>query len=186
MIDGDRLPTLTGARVRLRWLDLDDAADLYAVFSDPQVMRYWSRPPFTTGEEARALVRDIHALFRKQTLFQWGLARLADDRVLGTCTLSDVEPAHRRAQLGYALGRAHWGQGLMQEALTLLVDYAFDRLALHRLEADVDPRNVPSVRTLERLGFIREGYLRERWHVGGEIQDAAYYGLLAREWRARR
>lgn len=72
----------------------------------------------------------------------------------------------------------------MREALTALLDFAFGALDLHRLEADVDPRNAASVRTLERLGFRREGYLRERWLVGGEIQDALFYGLLRREWRA--
>jgi RimJ/RimL family protein N-acetyltransferase len=55
-------------------------------------------------------------------------------------------------------------------------------MQLRRLEADVDPRNAGSIRTLERLGFQREGFLRERWHVNGEIQDAIFYGLLRREW----
>jgi RimJ/RimL family protein N-acetyltransferase len=64
-----------------------------------------------------------------------------------------------------------------------LLAYAFDELDLRRIEADVDPRNAASIRTLERLGFRREGYLRERWRVNGEVQDALFYGLLRREWR---
>ena len=70
----------------------------------------------------------------------------------------------------------------MQEALRALLNFSFDHLNLHRIEADVDPRNVSSARTLERMGFQQEGYLRERWLVGGEIQDALFYGLLRREW----
>jgi RimJ/RimL family protein N-acetyltransferase len=70
----------------------------------------------------------------------------------------------------------------MAEALQTLLNHAFEGLELRRLEADVDPRNTASIRTLERLGFKREGYLRERWHVAGEIQDALFYGLLKREW----
>jgi RimJ/RimL family protein N-acetyltransferase len=70
----------------------------------------------------------------------------------------------------------------MGEALQTLLTYAFEVLELRRLEADVDPRNAASIRTLERLGFKREGFLRERWHVDGEIQDALFYGLLKREW----
>jgi RimJ/RimL family protein N-acetyltransferase len=70
----------------------------------------------------------------------------------------------------------------MHEALHALLGFAFDVLDLHRIEADVDPRNVPSIRTLERLGFQREGYLRERWQVNGEIQDALFYGLLRPDW----
>ena len=72
----------------------------------------------------------------------------------------------------------------MGEALTALFGFAFGPMALRRLEADVDPRNENSLRILGRLGFRREGLLRERWNVGGEIQDTAFLGLLAREWRS--
>jgi RimJ/RimL family protein N-acetyltransferase len=185
MIAGERLPTLTGARIRLRWLEARDTRALYDVFSDARVMRYGSRSPFASEADATQLIGEIERAFSAKSLFQWGIARNSDDRVIGTCTLAYVDPANRRAELGYALGSAHWGQGLMSEALDLLLRFAFDELALHRLEADVDPRNTRSVRVLERLGFQREGYLRERWHVGGEIQDALFYGLLSREWRAR-
>ena len=88
--------------------------------------------------------------------------------------------------MGYALGRAHWGNGYIWEALNALLAYAFEELGMHRIEADVDPRNAASIRTLERLGFVREGYLRERWHVGGEIQDALFYGLLRSDWEKTR
>ncbi len=71
----------------------------------------------------------------------------------------------------------------MQEALQALLSYAFETLDLRRLEADVDPRNQASIQTLERLGFQKEGFLRERWEVGGEIQDALFYGLLRPEWK---
>jgi [ribosomal protein S5]-alanine N-acetyltransferase len=186
VIDGERLPTLLGTRVRLRWLEPADIGALYDVFSDPEVMRYWSDPPLTCEDDARALLANIERAFMDRSMFQWGVARIADDRVLGTCTLLHVNVTNRRAELGYALGRAHWGQGLMSEALTALLDFAFDGLMLHRLEADTDPRNLPSLRLLERLGFQHEGRLRERWHVGGETQDTAFYGLLGREWRGRR
>ncbi|MDO9353805.1 MAG: GNAT family protein, partial [Solirubrobacteraceae bacterium] len=90
----------------------------------------------------------------------------------------------RRAELGYALARQAWGGGYMHEALQALVAHAFEALQLHRLEADIDPRNAASARSLERLGFVREGLLRERWIVDGEVSDSALYGLLAPEWRA--
>jgi RimJ/RimL family protein N-acetyltransferase len=73
----------------------------------------------------------------------------------------------------------------MHEALLALLDFGFGELDLNRIEADIDPRNSTSARTLERLGFTREGYLRERWIVGDEVSDTALYGLLRREWRSR-
>ena len=70
----------------------------------------------------------------------------------------------------------------MHEALVALLDHAFNELRLHRLEADIDPRNESSAKSLERLGFVREGHLRERWIVGDEVSDSALYGLLASQW----
>jgi len=186
LIPGDRLPTLTGPRVRLRWLTAADVGALHEIFSNADVMRYWSHKPFADEGEARELLAAIERRFAEQTLFQWGIARLDDERIVGTCTLYSVDARNLRAELGYALGRAHWGQGLMGEALGLLLAFAFGPLGLRRLEADVDPDNAASIRALERLGFQREGYLRERWFVGGETQDTVFYGLLRREWEARR
>jgi len=161
---------------------MDDVDDVYAVFSDPEVMRYWSTPPLPNKEAAASLIEEIQTGFAQQQSLKWGVALLSDNRVIGTATLFRPDFTHRRAELGYALGRKQWGQGYMHEALTAVVAYAFNTLHFHRIEADVDPRNAASIRALERLGFQREGYLRERWYVGGETQDALFYGLLRPEW----
>jgi RimJ/RimL family protein N-acetyltransferase len=186
MINSDILPTIDAARVSLRWMTEEDTASLYAIFSDPEVMRYWSSLPLADIEGARNLLAQIRDYFNQRTLFQWGIARRTDDRIIGTCTLFHLDVQNRRAELGYALGREHWGHGYMQEALGALLDFYFGDLNMHRIEADVDPRNASSIKTLERLGFQREGYLRERWLVGEEIQDALFYGLLRREWQEKR
>lgn len=182
--DSDRLPTIEATRVSLRWLEDEDVPALFEIFSDPEVMRYWSSLPMREMEEVRELLDEIRGGFRARSLLEWGVARRGDDRVIGTCTLSHCDADNRRAEVGYALGRGHWGRGYMHEALTALVGYAFGTLGLHRLEADVDPRNAASIRSLERLGFRREGYLRERWIVGGKICDTVLFGLLCHEWRA--
>jgi RimJ/RimL family protein N-acetyltransferase len=90
----------------------------------------------------------------------------------------------QRAEIGYILARKAWGKGLIHEALSALLTYAVENLKLRRIEADIDPRNQRSARSLERLGFTQEGLLRERWVVEGEVSDTALYGLLAREWTA--
>jgi ribosomal-protein-alanine N-acetyltransferase len=176
------LPTLPTQRLALRWLTPADVPALYEVFSDPEVTRYWSSPPLADTAAAEALLAEIHDAFARRTLFQWGIARRSDDLVVGTCTLAGLVPAHRRAELGFALGRRHWGQGYVAEALPALVEFAFGQLGLYRLEADVDPRNRASIRALERLGFKQEGYLRARYHLHGEIQDAMLFGLIRPDW----
>jgi RimJ/RimL family protein N-acetyltransferase len=183
MIEGDSLPTIDAPRVRLRWLAAADVDGLFNIFSDDRMMRYWSSTPMQARSEAEELLLRIHRQFAEKTGFQWGVERKSDAALLGTCTLFSFHRANMRAEIGYCLHSAHWKQGYMGEALAALIEYAFSVLQLRRLEADVDPANASSLRILERMGFRREGLLRERWNVGGVIADSVILGLLAREWR---
>jgi [ribosomal protein S5]-alanine N-acetyltransferase len=178
----ERRPTVDARRVTLRWISEGDVDAFYAIYSNPEVMRYWSTPPLADREVAANLIKEIHEGWKRRSLLKWGIARRTDDQLIGSVTLFNLDFTHRRAEIGYALGCPHWGQGYMNEALMALLKYAFEVLDLHRIEADVDPRNAASIKTLERLGFRREGYLRERRQVNGEIQDAFFYGLLRPEW----
>jgi len=145
-------------------------------------MRYWSTPPLPNKDAAVMLLEEILRDVQLGKMMKWGVVLNENDLVIGTATLFNLALDNNRAEVGYALAQERWGQGYMNEALRGLLKYAFESLKLRRLEADVDPRNEASIRTLERLGFRREGFLRERWHVAGEIQDAYFYGLLEREW----
>jgi RimJ/RimL family protein N-acetyltransferase len=183
MLKGEKLPRIEAARIRLRHLEESDTDSLFEIFSDREAMRFWSTPPFTIRDEAAQLLAEIHDNFRQKTLFQWGIAQKSDDRVIGTTTLFRLDEQSRRAEIGYILNRCFWGSGYIHEALTALLDFAFGQLRLNRIEADIDPRNQASQRVVERLGFRREGHLRERWIVGGERQDTLFYGLLESDWR---
>ena len=178
----ERLPTIEASRIRLRWISDKDTDEFYAIYSNPEVMRYWSTPPLPDREAAANLIKKIHEDWKRRVILKWGIALRTDNQLIGSITLFNLDFNHRRAEIGYALGREFWGQGYMNEALMALLKYAFEDLNLHRIEADVDPRNTASIKTIERLGFQREGYLRERWQVNGEIQDAYFYGLLRQEF----
>lgn len=173
--DGE-LPTLRGAKVVLRWLTADDIDALFEIFSDPEVARFLAIPRQHSREDAERFLDGIHEGFRTRSLYQWGIEHAG--RLAGTCTLGGIDWENRRAEIGFALARVSWGQGLMPDALAVLIDHAFRDLGLHRIEADVDPRNTASLRLLERLGFHREGHLRERYFKDGEIQDSIMLGLL--------
>jgi ribosomal-protein-alanine N-acetyltransferase len=179
----ESLPTLRTARTTLRALRLDDAGELHAVFSDPETMRYWSSLPHADEQRTREMITSIEAAFVARSVLQWGIERDRDGRVLGTVTLMP-EPDQPRAELGYIIGREHWGKGYAGEAQRRAVRFAFEELGLQRLEADTHPGNEASSRSLERLGFRQEGRLRERWLVGSKFSDSIVWGLLAAEWRA--
>jgi [ribosomal protein S5]-alanine N-acetyltransferase len=183
---GDELPRIQGRKVDLRPLADQDAPALLSIFGDPEVTRFWSSPPLRDLAAATKLIGEIRAAFSRRSLFQWGFSSREGGEALGTCTLFNVDLAHRRAEVGFALRRDLWGQGLATDALSSLIEFSFETLALHRLEADVDPRNERSQRVLERQGFRREGYLRERWHHLGEVHDGIFLGLLRTEWQERR
>ena len=178
-------PELATPRLLLRPMQDGDAEALFNVFSDPAVMRYWSTPPWTDLAQARRRITDDAAGHATGEHLALGIVRRGDDRLIGRCTLFDRWPSCRRAQVGYGLAASAWGQGFATEAVTALLHHGFDALDLNRIEADIDPRNTASARTLERLGFTREGLLRERWIVAGEVSDSEIFGLLRREWAAR-
>lgn len=186
MTINDGLPVLEGDGLRLRGFRDGDLQDFFELHADPRVMRYWSFPAWTDPAQARERFASALAAHDAGRMLCWALADTASDRLIGTVTLFAIDRAQGRAEIGYALCASHWGRGLARDALRMVIDHTFGAMALRRIEADADPRNDRSCRLLERLGFVREGLLRERWQVAGEVQDAAFYGLLARDWQARK
>lgn len=169
------------ARLALRPLREGDEERLFRIYSDPAFMRFWSSPPWTDPGRAAQVVANDQRELRAGEHLRLGIVRVADGLLLGTCSLFHFDVQSRRAEIGYGIAPDCWRQGYMHEAVTALIRFAFDELGLHRLEADIDPRNTASAASLEKLGFVREGHLRERWIVAGEVSDSALYGLLARD-----
>jgi len=178
-----QLPT---ERLLLRPLRDRDTQALFGIHSDPQFARYWSSAPWTELAQAEQLIAQDQRDLAAGEHVRLGIRRRADEALLGTCTLFKIHAGNRRAELGYGLAPCHWGQGYASEAVGALLDWGFGPLALHRVEADIDPENQASAKLLGRLGFQLEGRLRERWIVAGQMSDSAIYGLLAREWQERR
>jgi ribosomal-protein-alanine N-acetyltransferase len=172
-------------RLLLRPLQVSDAPALLAIFGDEKVMRYWSTPAWDSIDIAHELIaRDLKAM-ADGTYIRLGIERTEDHALIGTASLFDLNEQCRRAEIGYGMTSSAWGVGYMHEALSALLSFGFSELKLNRVEADIDPRNLASAKSLERLGFTREGYLRERWIVDGVVSDTALYGLLVSEWKTR-
>ncbi|MGE6334934.1 GNAT family N-acetyltransferase [Stenotrophomonas sp. NPDC077659] len=170
---------LHSARLVLSPIRRDDAAALFALQSDPGVMRFWNHPAWTRPTEARAQIDDDLAAHTTGTQLKLAVRETLDGPLLGICVVFALDRDAARAEIGYLLAPAKQGQGYMHEALQQVVSYLFDTLGLHRVEAEIDPRNRPSARVLDRLGFHLEGVLRQRWRIQGELSDSAVYGLLA-------
>ena len=164
-------------RLVLRRARMDDLDDMHAVLSHPLAMRWWATPPHADIEQTRAWLQSMVDSPRE----------LSEDfvvehqgRVVGKAG------AWRLPGFGYILHPDVWGRGLATEAVGAFLNAAFARPDVPRLEADVDPRNLASLRLLEKLGFVETGRASGTWTVGEELCDSVYMALTATAWAARR
>src|SRR5579863_5034596 len=176
-------PTLQTARLRLRPFEDADADDLFSLHSNTYVLRYWDSPPWHDRRRAERFIATCVQMADEGTGARLAVERASDRTFIGWCTLQRWNPDYRSASLGYCYDEAAWGHGYATEAARVLLQWGFDALDLNRVQAEVDTRNLASARVLEKLGFVREGTLREDCVVNGEVSDSWVYGLIRREWR---
>jgi ribosomal-protein-alanine N-acetyltransferase len=182
MFGADAFPVLTTERLTLRELRDSDAADVLVFRGDPIVQKY-DDPIIHTEPEARAFIDALREEYLARHGISWAVTWSGQDRVLGVFSLHAWDHYHRRAEAGYGLARAWWGQGIASEALGAILRFGFEALDLHRIYARTIADNHESVRLLERLGFQREGSLRQHsWEDDGSFHDSAVYGLLRGEF----
>lgn len=178
-------PFLTTTRLRLRQVTLADADAVFAFKSDPQVTSAYGQEPKQSIEEMQAWLQQlIDGYDRREVLF-WIITRKEEDRAIGVGGFWNFSPGFHCAEIGYELHPAHWGKGLMPEAVTAMLAYGFQEMGLHRVEANPLAGNDSSHRLLQKLGFRHEGTLRQRHFFRGQFIDQLYYGLLSEEWEGR-
>lgn len=179
-----RTPTLTTTRLRLRPFTDTDAPALVALHSNAHVLRYWDAPPWSEPARAERFIAACRLMAKDGSGARLAVDRVLDGTFIGWCSLTGWNPVYRSASLGYCLDDAAWGHGFATEAGRGLLQWAFAALALNRVQAETDTRNAASAHVLEKLGFVREGLLREDCVVNGEVSDSYVYGLLRRDWQA--
>jgi len=149
-------PTLQTARLRLRPVTDADADALFALHSNAYVLRSGDAPPWSERVRAQRFIATCRQMADEGTGARLAIDRLSDGAFIGWCSLTRWNPDYRSASLGYCLGDAAWGHGYATEAAR---------------------------RVLEKIGFAREGTLREDCVVNGEVSDSWVFGLIRREWR---
>ncbi|WP_232221489.1 GNAT family N-acetyltransferase [Burkholderia sp. WSM2232] len=178
-------PNLTTARLSLRELLLSDAPSLFAVHGDPESMRWFGTDAMTEIGEAAKMIQMFAEWRRSGSGVRWAVTRLSDGLFLGTCGLFRWNRNWRSCVVGYELAPIARGNGYMNEALSAAIDYGFDTMQLNRIEAQVHPQNAPSIKTLEALGFLREGYQRQAGYWRATYHDLLQFALLRPEFRRR-
>lgn len=176
-------PRIETPRLTLREIRVGDAPALFATFSDEAVMEFYGDLPHRTLADSQALIARQQGWYAAREGIRWGITRKGEDEVIGSCGLFHFDEGFRRATSGYELRRSAWRQGIMSEAFSAAITFAFERMGLHRVEAVVDDVNERSKGLLRKLGFTHEGTLRQRFYFCGRYLDEHYFGLLRDEWR---
>ena len=175
------VPEFQTDRLRLRGLVPEDAPGLHLAYGNPDSMRFWDGPPGRSITETEERIRRSLATDPSWHV-AWALLTRQDAQFVGMVNYHGRQDAHRRLALGWILVPRHERQGYMSEALRALLGYCFETLHMHRVEAEIEPANVRSLRLAERLGFRSEGLLRDRLWVSSEPRSIFMYALLRTEW----
>jgi RimJ/RimL family protein N-acetyltransferase len=174
---------LEGPRVRLDLLRDDDLDALYAIQSDPEVCRYLLYEPRSRERVQEVLERDAGATrLGEADSFVQPAIRDASGRLIGTMYFKISSVEDKTAEIGWLLDPRFQGQGYAREAAGLLFGLAFGELGLHRVYAELDPRNAASVALCLRLGMRHEAHFREHMWFKGDWADTGIYAILEHEW----
>jgi ribosomal-protein-alanine N-acetyltransferase len=176
-------PKLNTERLVLREILPSDAASLLAIHGDPETMKWFGTDPILDIHQAQQLVQNF-AAWRElpNPGTRWGIQVAGEWALVGSCGLFKWNRAWKSCSLGYELARAAHGQGYMQEALLRIIDWGWREMSLNRIEAQVHPDNLASLRVLEKLGFKQEGRMRQGGYWLGQYQDLLALALLRQDW----
>ena len=178
-INFDPFPLLLTERLLLRRTEESDVNEIFILRSDKRVMEFIERRAVKSIEEAVLYIQSINDLIKNNEAIQWAITLKNNPKLLGTICIWHISKEHHRGEIGYALNADAHGKGIMQEALTQVINFGFKILNLHSIEADVNPGNMASIKLLERNKFTREGHFKENICFDGKFFDTVVYSLLA-------
>ncbi|MHA4896504.1 GNAT family N-acetyltransferase [Pedobacter sp. PWIIR3] len=173
------LPVLETSRLVLREHSLADAAPYLEMRSDELIMKYIDRPRYKDLDESKTVLQSLIDGFYKRTNLLWAI-ELKDSpgKMIGNLGFWRTELENHRAELGYILHSDYWRKGILTEALTAVIEFAFTTIGLHSISANINPDNVASRQLLLKHGFEKEAYHKENYYFNGKFLDSELYGLL--------
>jgi ribosomal-protein-alanine N-acetyltransferase len=178
-------PTMKiGEDIILRQYHYADAEPYLAYMQDDEVVRFIPRECIPKSVTQTRMEIDYAVdLFRYKRSIYWAIARQEDNQLIGSCGFNYWNRDHARAEISYDLAKDYWQQGIMTRVVKAVLEFAFANMQLNRVEATVTPTNIGSLQVLEKIGFQREGLLREQKLLHGTFQDAIMLSLLKHDFR---
>lgn len=176
-------PTLETERLMLREVTMEDAPDMLSYLSDEKVAHQMGVEPYLTAKSVEEEISWYTSIWENGTGIRWGIMLKQTDTIIGSCGFLNRETKHSRAEIGYELHPAYWRRGIASEAIEAVVQFGYYHLQLERIEAIIDPLNVPSQKVLEKHGFEREGLLRHYEYNFGRFNDVYIYAGIKSDFR---
>jgi ribosomal-protein-alanine N-acetyltransferase len=177
-VNFDPFPVLETERLVLRRTTLDDVTEYFALRSNVDAMKHIAKPIQTTIEETKTLIYKINEMINFNDGLGWAVCFKGDKKMIGSVSFHRIEKEHHRAEIGYMLHPDYWKQGIISEAVAALIDYGFNTLNFHSIEAHIDPTNSGSEKVLQKFNFEKEAYFKENYFYNGQFLDTAVYCLI--------
>lgn len=177
------IPTLETDRLILRGMRVSDTEDMFEYAHRPSVTQYLTWNPHTDPAETREYLTYVGQRYRTGDFYDWAVVDMESGHMIGTCGFTSFNCPHDTAEIGYVLNPAYQGKGLATEAVRRVLDFGFDELGLHRIEAHFMEGNDASRRLMERVGMTFEGYARESMRIKGRFCTIGTCAILRYEYR---
>lgn len=177
-----KFPTIETERLILRQATEQDSDDILELYANENVVQHMPLDPFNSIEDAKGEISWYKKIFLEQTGLRWVIEEKVNKKVIGTCGYLNYEVEHNRIEIGYDLSPESWGKGIMTETLKAIIHFAFSELNANKIEAQITSENDASLHLVSKLGFHRDGVLREHEFEKGRYIDLVIYSLLAREY----
>jgi ribosomal-protein-alanine N-acetyltransferase len=172
-------PILETKRLLLRKPEMTDSAQVFKMRSDETAMKFIGKPVQKDESESVKLLEVFLTELDANRGITWAIALKEDPAVLiGTIGFWRMIPEHHRAEIGYMLLPEHFGKGYITEAIKTTLEYGFNNMKLHSVEAHIDPENIGSSSVLVKNGFVKEAHFKENFYDKGVFRDSAIYSRL--------
>ena len=171
-------PILETERLLLRRVDNNDVNEVFSMRSNAETMKYIPRPQVTNNEEALLHIALLDSGLEKNEAINWAITFKGENKLLGIIGFYRTKFEDYRSEIGYMLLSENHGKGIASEAVERALDYGFNEMNLHSIEAIIDPRNEESERVLLKNGFVKEGHIKENTFFNGEFLDSVIYSKI--------
>jgi [ribosomal protein S5]-alanine N-acetyltransferase len=172
-------PELSTERLLLRKITMEDIQDIFFLRSDTTIYQFLGKEPATDLKQAEEFIALVTKNIENNDSIIWAIVlKEAPSKVIGTICFWNMQKEHYRTEIGYALDPAQWRKGIMKEAILKVLDYGFEEIGLHSVEARLSAANTASAAVLESTGFVKEAYFKEDFFHRGKFEDTLVYSRL--------